>query len=455
METIAAISTPNAVGGIAVIRISGENATEIADSVFVSKSGRKIASLAGYSAIFGMVYDKDEPLDEVIALRFVAPHSYTGEDTVEFSCHGGLFVAERLLSVVLRAGARLAERGEFTKRAFLNGKLDLTEAEAVADIISAESELARRAAINAKGGALSNVIDSVCDELLLISANMAAYVDYPDDDIPELEDDRLLCVLDSQKARLDKLIGEFSAGQAMKNGISTVIAGRPNAGKSTLMNLLCGYDRSIVTSLAGTTRDTVEEAVSLDGVKLHLIDTAGIRDTEDKVEQIGVERARESLRKAELVIAVFDSSEELNQTDRELIETVKADSRPAIAIINKTDLPPLIDSKKIYSAFDRVVEASLIKGDGRQKLSEYVKELWRLNEIDPTAGRLANIRQKDCAVRAAEALGRAAEAVRAGFPNDAVSVDIDIAIGALCELSGKKVNEATVDAVFENFCVGK
>jgi tRNA modification GTPase len=452
MSTIAAISTPMSVGGIGVIRISGEDAHKIGDKIFKSYSGKKIADIKGYSALFGEVYDGDNRLDEAIALKFVAPKSYTGEDVLEISCHGGLFITERILSLVLKSGAVMAKAGEFTKRAFENGKLDLLEAQAVADMISAEGEMAYNLAFAAKGGALSKAIDKITGKLLSMSASLSAFVDYPDDDIPELSKDNILKTLNSCKAELKKLLSTYEAGQVYKEGINTAIVGRPNVGKSTLMNLFTGYDKSIVTDIAGTTRDVIEETVSLDGIKLRLFDTAGIRTTGDKIEKIGIKRAKDAMEKASLIIAVFDNSEELSDEDKNLISEIKNKKR--IGIINKIDKENKLDTDYITNSFDKTIFISAKEGD-ISEIIDAIKEMYSLGKLNPNEATLATSIQKDGVKRAYNSVCNSISAIESGFPPDAMSADVDIALNALFELTGQKATELVTETVFSEFCVGK
>ena len=341
-KTIAAISTANGIGGLGVIRISGENAIETAEKIFVSVSGKKLSELKGYTAAYGKIYDGDELIDEAVVLVFRAPHSYTGEDVAEISCHGGLYVTKRVLRAVLKNGAVPAEAGEFTKRAFLNGKLGLTEAEAVMDIISAKGSQSAKAALSCMEGKLRQRIDSVRDTLINTAAHLSAWADYPEEDIPEVDTENLTSSLSVCRDELSALLKTYDTGRIMREGVETVIAGRPNVGKSTIMNLLSGCERSIVTNVPGTTRDVIEETVMLGEIPLRLSDTAGIRSTDDPVEKIGVERAKDRILKAGLVLAVFDSSRPLSDDDRELIELLS--DAPSLAIINKTKLEKQIDT---------------------------------------------------------------------------------------------------------------
>ena len=345
-DTIAAIATPSAVGGISVIRISGPEALTIAGRVFSTFSGKPLDSLKGYTCAYGQIISGGETgeagenaIDDGVASVFRAPRSYTGEDTIEISCHGGLFVTREVLRAVLRSGARLAEPGEFTKRAFLNGKLSLTQAEAVADLIGAVSEKILRTAKSALSGALYRRIRSITDDLLAVSAHLAAYIDYPEEDVDELTEKDVEAIVEKSLGDLNQLLAGFDRGQLIKEGVDTVIVGKPNVGKSTLMNLLSGRARSIVTNIPGTTRDVVEETVNLGDVVLRLADTAGIRDTDNPVEKIGVDIALERLTTASLALVVFDLSEPLSEDDDRIISRLSEETLPAVAIFNKTDLP--------------------------------------------------------------------------------------------------------------------
>ncbi len=452
-RTIAAISTPQAAGGIGIVRISGTDARRVASRVFRPSGGKSIEEAKGYTALFGRVADGEGEFDEAVALVFSQPKSYTGEDVVELSCHGGLFLVKRLLAAVLRAGAQPAEPGEFTRRAFLNGKLSLTGAEAVMDLIGAQGKQAAAAALAAKDGALGRRIDAVKETILSLSAHLAAWVDYPEDDIPALEPQALERELAAVQGELDRLLAGFEQGRIIREGVETVLAGRPNVGKSTLMNLLSGCERSIVTDIPGTTRDVVEETVRLGDVVLRLADTAGLRETENPVEAAGVARTRERLKRAGLVLAVFDTSAPLSEEDRSLLQELKG-SR-AVAVLNKTDLPGRIEEEEIRAAVSQVVELSAATGQGYDALTKAVETALGTGEIDPAAGMLATERQKACALRAREGVGQAAEAIRAGMTLDAVSVALDDAAAALLELTGERVTDAVLDEVFARFCVGK
>ena len=451
--TIAAISTAQGEGGIGVIRISGDRAIEIADAVFKNINGKKLADMKGYTAAYGSILYENEKLDEAVALVFRAPHSYTGENVVELSCHGGIYITRQVLRAVLEAGAKPAEAGEFTKRAFLNGKLDLTEAEAVMDIISAKSRSAARSALSVKDGALRRKINGVKDDLLSIAAHLSAWADYPEEDIAEMTDEMIFDSCDKAITTLSYLLDTYDMGQAVKQGIDTVIAGRPNVGKSTLMNLLSGYEKSIVTDIPGTTRDVVEDTVLVGNVLLRLSDTAGLRDTDDKVEKIGVDRTKKRLEQCGLLLAVFDNSRELDDDDMQLLET--AAQVPTIAIINKTDLENQLDISVIESKVKNIITISAARGEGREAIIEAVEKIAGTDRLNPSEGILSNERQRANVRNALASVREAKAALEMGMTYDAVTVSLEDAISELLEMTGEKTGDEVIDRVFHNFCVGK
>ena len=447
LSAIAAISTPLGTGGVGIIRISGKNATEIADRIFVSVNDKKLSSSKGYRAYFGRIFDGETAVDEVVCLVFRAPHSYTGEDVVEINCHGGVVLLKKILRLVLQNGAQAAAPGEFTKRAFLNGKLDLSEAESVMTLISAQGEQGANAAFN------SRKIEKINSSLLSLAAHIAAWVDYPDDEIEELGNNELYSTIYNAHLELCALLSNFDSGMAVTNGVEAAIVGKPNVGKSTLMNLLTGYDRSIVTEIEGTTRDVVEETVNLNGCILRISDTAGMRETGDIVEKLGVERSRKKLERAAIVFAVFDLSKPLSDEDKELIDECK--DKNVIPIVNKTDLEPRLDVDYIKNKLGSPLFISAKSGDGYNELCDRVAELMGTKNFDTTSAMLVNERQRICCQKASDALKDALEALNIGLTPDAIGVCIDDAIAALLELTGQKASEAVVDEVFKQFCVGK
>ena len=452
-NTIAAISTAQGEGGIGVIRISGESAIEIADKIFKNINNKKLTDMKGYNAAFGKVIFGGEEIDEAVALVFRAPHSYTGENVVELSCHGGVYVTARVLRAALDSGARPAEPGEFTKRAFLNGKMDLTEAEAVADIISARSKSAARAALCVKDGALRAKLDNIKNDLLNLASHLSAWADYPEEDIAEVTDDMIFDACDKAISSLSHLLDTYDSGQAVKEGIDTVIAGRPNVGKSTLMNLLSGSERSIVTDIPGTTRDVVEDTVLVGDVILRLSDTAGLRSTNDEVEKIGVEKARKRLEQCGLLLAVLDNSRELNDEDFSLLKEAK--NVPTIVIINKTDLVGKLDTDKIADYCDNIIKVSAASGEGKEEIISAVRKIAGTDKLNPSEGILSNERQRTAVVNALRSVTEAKESLKNGMTYDAVTVSLEEAISAVLELTGERVSEEIVDRVFHNFCVGK
>mgnify|MGYP001105730211 FL=1 len=453
LSAIAAISTPLGTGGVGIIRISGKNATEIADRIFVSVNDKKLSSSKGYRAYFGRIFDGETAVDEVVCLVFRAPHSYTGEDVVEINCHGGVVLLKKILRLVLQNGAQAAAPGEFTKRAFLNGKLDLSEAESVMTLISAQGEQGANAAFNQLEGSLSRKIEKINSSLLSLAAHIAAWVDYPDDEIEELGNNELYSTIYNAHLELCALLSNFDSGMAVTNGVEAAIVGKPNVGKSTLMNLLTGYDRSIVTEIEGTTRDVVEETVNLNGCILRISDTAGMRETGDIVEKLGVERSRKKLERAAIVFAVFDLSKPLSDEDKELIDECK--DKNVIPIVNKTDLEPRLNVDYIKNKLGSPLFISAKSGDGYNELCDRVAELMGTKNFDTTSAMLVNERQRICCQKASDALKDALDALNIGLTPDAIGVCIDDAIAALLELTGQKASEAVVDEVFKQFCVGK
>ena len=452
-KTIAAISTAQGLGGIGVIRISGDDALNIADKIFVSVSGKKLSDAKGYTAHYGYVHCNNQKIDECIATVFKAPHSYTGENVVEFSCHGGIYVTKQVLRTCFDNGAVSADAGEFTKRAFLNGKMDLTQAEAVMDIIAAKSQAQSRSALSVHEGALSKKINLIKDELVNRAAHLCAWADYPEEDIEEIEFDTLKNALIDSNDKLNILLNDYDKGRVIREGIDTVIVGRPNVGKSTLMNLITGCDKSIVTDIAGTTRDIVEETAVIKDITLHLSDTAGIRDADNAIEKIGVDKAKKRLSTAELVIAVFDASSELCVDDIAIIDEIKGST--CIAVINKEDLNSNLNIDIIKDVTEHIVFMSAKNGTGYKEFEDAVEKITGTADFDASNAVLSNERQRSLALNAKNALSEAVSALEFGMTYDAVTVALEDAISYLCELTGERVTETVVDNVFHQFCVGK
>ncbi len=453
MSTIAAISTPHAEGGIAVIRISGDKAFDVAGRIFRSVSGKQPSEMQGYTCAFGHVVKSGEILDEAVLTVFRSPMSYTGEDVAEISCHGGIYVSRETLRAALEAGAEPAEAGEFTRRAFQNGKLSLTQAEAVMDVISADSARELRFARSLHEGAVFRRIRTIIDDIVRVLGALAAWADYPEDDIPEVEPEALLGSLSTIKRQLVETISTSDYGRILKDGVSAVIIGKPNVGKSTLFNLLSGCERSIVTDIAGTTRDALEERVRLGDVTLRLWDTAGLRETDDVIEQIGVNIARDRLERADLVLAVFDGREGLSTDDKELVE--KLSGKRSIGIINKMDAPDSSIPEELSGYFSRCISMSAKNGTGLDELRAAIEEMFYEGEVTPEMGILANERQLRCAQEAQKSIEEAIGALEAGELLDAVTVLLDDACEHLMNLTGERVSEKVVEDVFTRFCVGK
>ena len=446
-STIAAIATAPGAGGIAIVRLSGPESYEVAAKVFrPANPAKKVADAKGYTAMFGAFVEGEEAFDEGVALFFRAPHSYTGEDVVELSCHGGSAVARRLVE------ACIAAAGEYTRRAFLNGKLSLTQAEAVMDIISADGRQGAALANASLNGALARKIAAQKDALTALQAHLAAWVDFPEEDVPELSQSHLCDVLGGVEQELDALIQSYDVGAVLREGVDCAIVGKPNAGKSTLLNLLAGFDRAIVTPVAGTTRDVVEQAVQLGDVRLNLFDTAGLRQTEDEIEAEGIRRSWKKLDEAGLILAVFDGSERPTREDLELAQ--RCEGRPAIALVNKEDKPTRFDAELIAPYFAMVLPVCCQEEGARKVIAAAVARLLGTNQIDPHAASLSGQRQLSAATRARDAVAGALDAAQ-GLGLDAVSVCVDDALDALCELTGENASEAVINEVFERFCVGK
>ena len=452
MEPIAAISTGNALSAIGLLRISGEGCVDVCDRVFRPQNGKPFSIQNPREMVLGNLLDREgRTIDACLAVRFPGPRSYTGEDCAEFHCHGSPVVLDEGLRALFAAGARQAGRGEFTKRAFLSGNLDLTQAEAVIDLIEAETVQAARSAAGQLGGALREPVEAVRGSLLDITSQFCAVVDYPDEDIEDLGREEILRTLEQAERTLSELLAAAHRGQLLRQGVPTVILGRPNAGKSSLLNALLGYDRAIVTAVAGTTRDTVEEKAVVGGVLLRLIDTAGIRDAEDEVERMGVERSRQAAARAELALLVLDGSQPLAGEDRQALEAARLAPR-RLVLRNKIDLPQVLDSGSLEG--ERTLPLSARTGQGLDGLEAAVAELFPAGKTPP--GRmLANARQAEAVSRALRFLRGAREALESGLTPDVVLTDAEGALNALGELTGRTLREDLTARIFERFCVGK
>jgi len=455
LSTIAAISTPAGKGGIGIVRISGPEALETAGRVFRPRNVRDISSMKGYTAAFGTVHTvSGELIDQCVLLCFRAPRSYTGEDVAELQCHGGEAGIQAVLRAVLDAGAEPAGPGEFTRRAFLSGRISLTEAEAVMDIVNAASSQGERAAASQAEGSLARRTVQYRDRILAVQTQIAAEIDFPEEDVDEADRGEITAEVSGLRDDISSLIKGYDAGQKMLRGIPAAIVGSPNVGKSTILNLVSGYEKAIVSPEAGTTRDIIEEQVTLGGITLMLADTAGIRErASGEVERIGIDRARTRLLRSSLILAVFDASRELEADDLSLIEELRG--KPVLAVINKNDLPPVADAGVIKEAFPSWVEISALEAGALEKLETAVAEMAGVADFDSDSPLLANERQRSCAVRACDALTEAASSLERGYTLDVCYALLDEALAVLYELSGENASEEVIDAVFRDFCVGK
>lgn len=456
--TVAAIASPYGRGGIATIRISGSDAITIADCVFAAKSGKKLSEIPQNRVVYGNILSGSEIIDDGMAAIFRAPHSYTGEDTVEISCHGGILITETVLSAILTAGATQAGPGEFTKRAFINGKLTLTEAEAVIDLIDAETDDQMKLARQHTSGILSRELSSLYDALLALVSQAYVFADYPDEDLTDLSPDEIRQGLLEIRERIDSLLNTYTAGHAIADGIYTVVAGKPNTGKSSLMNALLGRERAIVSGIAGTTRDYLEEKATVGKIRLTLVDTAGIHTSEDEVEKIGITRSVSALEKAELILAVFDASIPCSDEDLAFIEKIEHLNVPKLAILNKNDMDT--DESASYlshlEGYHAILPLSAKTQDGIATLKNTIEGLFISGEIDYSQQViLSNARQKSTLQRARAALDHAITALESGFTQDVAGLDVEDAMSALGDVDGRQVTGDIVDSIFHRFCVGK
>nr|WP_325195518.1 tRNA uridine-5-carboxymethylaminomethyl(34) synthesis GTPase MnmE [uncultured Oscillibacter sp.] len=460
MDVIAAIATGGNPTAIGIVRVSGEGCFALCEKVFRAVNGRPFADQDARKMVYGEVLDsQDRVIDQGLAVRFPGPNSYTGEDSAEFHCHGSPVVLRELLAALFAAGARQAKAGEFTKRAFLNGRLDLTQAEAVVDLIDAETAAAARNAAAQLQGGLRRVLEPVQDALLDVTSRFYAVVDYPDEDIEDVRPEQIAEALQAADDRLTALLATCQRGQVLKSGVRTAIVGRPNAGKSSLLNALAGYDRAIVTDVPGTTRDTVEESVLCGGVLLRLIDTAGIRDTEDIVEQLGVERSRQALRTAGLAIVLLDGTAEITQEDLDILALAQNCPRLIVAM-SKSDLMPagrgpVLQINGNCRRPDAFVTLSSVAPGGLHSLESAVARLYPAGESGDAGSLLTDQRQEEAARRARDAVRRAKEALESGLTPDAVLTDAEEALDALGELTGRTARDEIVSRIFSRFCVGK
>lgn len=451
MDVIAAIATGSAATAIGIVRVSGDGCFALCGRVFRAAGGRPFAAQEPRKMVFGEMLDRaGRVIDRGLAVRFPGPGSYTGEDCAEFHCHGSPVVLRELLSALFAAGARQAQAGEFTKRAFLNGRMDLTQAEAVVDLIDAETAAAARNAAAQLDGGLRRVLEPVQEELLEVTSRFYAVVDYPDEDIQDVRPEEIAAALRSAAGRLERLLDTCRRGQVLKSGVRTAIVGRPNAGKSSLLNALAGYERAIVTDIPGTTRDTVEEKAVLGGVLLRLIDTAGLRETGDVVEQMGVRRSLDALERAELALVVLDGSAPLDDNDRMVLDAA-GQVEECIVLVNKSDLPQQADLSNLTQA-PLVISAK--EGSGLDALETEIAQRFP-SGTEQQGELLTNARQAEAAQRAEQALEAVRDGLKSGMSPDAVLSDVEFAMTALAEVTGRRITEDVTARIFSRFCVGK
>lgn len=455
-DTISAISTATGEAGIGIVRMSGENAVDIANSIFKPMGKRTLIESNNRTMVYGHIYDNDKLIDEVLIVKMLAPQTYTREDVVEIYCHGGIISVRKILNLTLDRGARLAEAGEFTKRAFLNGRLDLTQAEAVIDIIKSKSDLSYEMSIKQLEGSLKGVLDKIKDKLLSMSALVIANIDFPEDEIEELTYANLKKDATEAMSMVEDLLKNSNRGRLLRDGINTTILGKPNVGKSTLLNGLLKYERAIVTNIEGTTRDVISDYINLDGILLKITDTAGIRDTDDEVEKIGVNLAKEAVEESDLIIAIFDSSREFNKDDYEIVKLIE--NKKSIILMNKADLDKKVSKDEIEKLLgDRdYIDISII-GEGQiQNIEEKIKNMFFEGELQLTSDvYVNNLRHIRALKKCKEAIKDVLDDIDNEMFLDLLGVNLDIAMSSIGEISGETTTEDILDKVFSEFCIGK
>ena len=456
METIAAISTAYGLSGIGIIRISGDQAINIADKIFKSKNGKNLKSLDERKLNYGWIINpsNEEKVDEVLTVYMKKPYTYTKEDLVEINCHGGIVSLRKILDIILEENCRLADRGEFTKRAFLNGRLDLTQAESVMDIISSKTEKSMSLSIDQLQGRLSKQVMQIVDDLIELKAHLEVNIDFPEYDEEELTKEKIKEQAEIMKEKIEKLISTADTGKIFKEGINTLILGKPNVGKSSLMNFLLNENRSIVTEVPGTTRDTIEEFVNLAGLPLNIIDTAGIRYTDDVVEKIGVQKAIDKIDDSDLIIMILDASKELEKDDEIILENIK--NKKVIYLMNKTDLDNKIDLSNHVELEKETIKISLLKDEGLEEIENKVKEEFLSGNIDTNKDLIVtNTRHKNLLKKADKSISELLEGIELGLSLECLEVDINDTINHLGEITGSTVSESVIEKIFANFCIGK
>ncbi|MTI67013.1 MAG: tRNA uridine-5-carboxymethylaminomethyl(34) synthesis GTPase MnmE [Firmicutes bacterium] len=457
-DTIAAIATAPGEAGIGIVRISGDKSIDIAESIFKGKTEEKLSKVDERKLVYGHIIDpKDQSkIDEVLTVYMKGPFTYTKEDIVEINCHGGIIPVRRILELVLEKGARMAEAGEFTKRAFLNGRIDLAQAEAVMDLISAKTDTSFDVSLNQLEGSLSKEVKNIRDVILEIIAHIEASIDFPEDDIENVAYDKIEQKGKKVLTKIDELLKTSSTGKILREGLKTVILGKPNVGKSSLLNSILRENRAIVTDVPGTTRDIIEEYVNVNGIPLKIIDTAGIRETDDVVEKIGVNKAKNLLNESDLAIVIFDGSRDLTDEDKEIMKLIK--DRKAIILINKTDLEEKINKREIekYLPNKEIIATSILKGSGLDILEDTLKEMFFSGDIKIKDDVIvSNVRHKELLNKAKQNIKEALESLNMGMPIDCIEVDIKDCWSNLGEINGDTVSEDIIDKIFEDFCIGK
>lgn len=455
-DTIAAIATPVGEGGISIIRVSGDKALYIVNSIFKGMNNKDVIDMKSHTMRYGYIIDKDskETIDEVLISYMKGPKSFTAEDTVEINCHGGVISTNLVLEQVIKAGARIAAPGEFTKRAFLNGRIDLSQAEAIMDIITAKTELSMKSALNAAEGRLSKQIKEVRNRLLAIIAHIEATVDFPEDDLEEITTEKVKVDIENIVNEITSLLDTATEGKIIRDGLEVVIAGKPNVGKSSLLNALLMENRAIVTEVAGTTRDVIEEYINLEGIPVKIVDTAGIRDTEDVVEKIGIEKSRSKIDTSDLIILMLDLSRQLDEEDLEIIEYIK--DKKYVILLNKLDKERVLDYDKLSNLDSKyIIEISALNGLGIDKLKECIKDMFFKGEIAMQEVMITNSRHKEALIRAKERCVAAFSTLNIGLAIDLASIDVRSAWSHLGEITGETVEEDILDKIFSEFCIGK
>lgn len=455
-DIIAAISTPIGAGGIGIVRISGNGAIELSDKFFKSKNDVKLINKKSHTLTYGYIIDNDKIIDEVLVSVMKAPNTYTKDDIVEINCHGGIIVTNKVLEIVLKNGARLSEPGEFTKRAFLNGRIDLTQAEAVIDVINSKTDLSRQVAVNQLGGSLKNKVSKIRDGLITMVATLEVAIDYPEHELDESTYDDMYNKCQSMKDSIENLLNSSNKGKIIREGIQTVILGKPNVGKSSLLNRFLNEERAIVTDIPGTTRDTVEEYINIEGVPVKIIDTAGIRNTDDTVEKMGVEKSKDFAKKSDLILMLLDGSRNLDEDDIEILDLIK--DKKALVLINKLDLQQKIKIEEVkkYISEENIIFISVKDDSGIDELVKRLKDMFFEGEININDEVLVgNVRHRNSLFNASEALKKAMETISLSMPEDFISMDLQEVNKYLGEITGDSVDEEIIDRIFSQFCLGK